>query len=168
MKKIVNVIDSISEWVGRSVSWLCAAVVLIVSFEVTMRYLFNSPTVWAHETSIMIAATLYILGWAYTLKHRGHVRVDILYTLLSPRGKAIVDIAGTLIVLLPLFTVIILSCAHWTWRAWSTGEQMIYTAWFPPVAPIRTVILMGFCLFVLQGVANMIHDFYFVIRKRQL
>jgi len=103
MRTIVRVIDAISEYTGMVVRWACLALVLMLCYEVTARYVFDAPTMWSFETSSMIGGTIAVLGWSYTHKHGGHVRVDVFYNHLPPRGQAILDIT--------LFLIIFLSAA---------------------------------------------------------
>ena len=106
------------------------------------------------------------MAWAYTHYHRRHVRVDVIYTHLPDKGKAIVDIIGTSFFILPLMIVLIYAAFNWTWEAWAIGEKMHETYWNPPMAPFRTAILIGFCLFAFQIVANFIRDLYFLIKGK--
>ena len=102
MINIVRFIDSISELIGKTVRWACVALVLVLVYEVIARYVFNAPTIWAHETAVMLGGTVVALGWAYTHRHHGHVRVDVIYTHLSPRGKAFTDVLCAFFLLFPL------------------------------------------------------------------
>jgi len=156
-----------SEWTGKTARWLCAALVLVISYEVVMRYAFNAPTMWAYETSIMLGATIYALAWAYDHKHHSHIRVDVLYSHLSPRGKAITDVIGSLLLFFPLVIILIDHSFSWAWRAWEINEKSVETYWYPPVAPVRTIVVIGLCLFALQGVAQLIRDSYLIIRRKK-
>lgn len=166
MRKILRAIDSVSEWTGNTMCWLWAALVLIMTYEVIMRYAFTKPTEWAYETSIMIGAATYALAWAYVHAHHAHVRVDVIYGRLSPRGKAIVDVIGSLLFFFPLIIVLTDHAFAWAWHAWVINEKSVETYWYPPVAPLRTVVLLGLILFGLQAVAQFIRDLYFLIRNR--
>ncbi len=168
MRIIVRAIDSISEWTGKTIRWACVALVLVLVYEVTARYVFNAPTIWAHETSCMLGGTIVALGWAYTHRHHGHVRVDVLYMHLSPRGKAIVDVLCASFLLFPLLAILIYMAADFMWVAWLRGEVLIESYWYPPSGPIRTVTLLGLCLFAFQGVAQFIRDLYLLIRNKAL
>ena len=168
MRTILKVIDSISDWMGNIVCWLALVLVVLVSFEVTMRYCFNSPTMWNYETSMMIGGTLFILGWAYTQRHNAHVRVDVFYAHLSPKKKAIIDVLCTLLLLVPFMILLINISIEYAWRAWEINEKSVLSYWYPPMAPFRTVVLVGFCLFTLQSIANFIRDLYILIRNRPL
>ena len=168
MRAIVRVIESISEWTGNAVRWACVALVLVLVFEVMMRYAFTAPTIWAHQTSCMLGSTFAAMGWAYVHRHHGHVRIDIFYARLSPRGKAVVDMLCALFLLFPLLLVLIYTATEFMWTAWVESEVLIESYWYPPSGPIRTITVLALCLFLLQGVAQFIRDVYFVIRNKPL
>lgn len=165
MRKALKFIDSISDSMAWLMKFFCYALVLIICFDVTMRYVFNAPTEWAFETAMMIGCTIYVLAWTYTQRHNAHMRVDVIYARLSPRGKAIIDVLGTLLIFFPLIAVLINVSFPYTWRAWKTGELSILTTWYPPIAPLRTVVLLGFILFGLQTLAKFIRDMHLLIKK---
>jgi len=168
VRTIIRVIDSISEGTGRVARWVCVALVIALCYEVTARYGFGAPTIWAHVTSCMLGGTIVALGWAYTHKHHGHVRVDVFYTHLSPRRKAIVDVVGGLLFFFPLLIVYVYVAVGEVWFSWSTGEVLLESYWYPPATPIRTVFALGLFLFALQGVAQFIRDLYLLIRNKPL
>ena len=168
MRAIVRVIESISEWTGSAVRWACVALVLVLVFEVMMRYAFTAPTIWAHQTSCMLGSTFAAIGWAYVHRHHGHVRIDIFYARLSPRGKAIVDMLCAFFLLFPLLIVLIYTATEFMWTAWVEKEVLIESYWYPPSGPIRTITVLALCLFLLQGVAQFIRDLYFVVRNKPL
>ena len=151
MRIVVKIIDSISEWTGKTVRWSCLALVLVLCYEVTARYVFNAPTIWAHATSCMVGGTIVVLGWAYTYLHQGHVRVDVFYTHLSPRGKAIVNMICAILFFFPLLAVLIRSSVEWLCFSWSMHEVIIATYWYPSAIPMRMVVFLGLLLFTLQG-----------------
>jgi len=168
MRIILRIIDSLSQWTGSSARWFCLALVLVGAYDVTLRYAFNAPTVWAYETMIMLGGATYALGWTYSHLHKSHVRVDVFYVRLSPRGKALIDIIGALIFFFPLMAILIKTSISWTWTAWVRQEVMIESYWYPPAAPFRTAIALGICLFTLQGLAQFIRDSYFIVRGKAL
>lgn len=168
MRKILGAIDAITEVTGKIGSWLAVGMVAVMSYEVIMRHVFGAPSRWAPETTIMMAISLYVLGFAYAERHRAHIRVDIVYNYLPPRGKAIIDVFGSLLFFFPLViltTITSISWAHWSW---TIGEVMPLTGWFPPAAPVRTMVAIGFCLLTLQGAAHFFRHLYFLIRNKPL
>jgi len=164
----MRVIDSISEWTGRFISWLCLALIAIVVLEVVMRYVFNNSQNWSPELSGMLLATITAMGWAYVHRHSGHVRVDIIYNFLSPRGKAVLNVICALTMFFPLMFVLIRAAASWMYYAFSRHEVLIATSWYPPAAPSRTMVLIALSLFALQGIAWFFRDCYFLIRNKTL
>ena len=164
IERFLSFIDSINEWGGRIFCFLIIPIIGIVMLEVMLRYVFNAPTIWAHETSTMIFGAHFALGGAYTLLHRGHVNVDILYGRFPPRGQAIIDLITS--------TLFFLFCGLMLWKgaefAWASilGRETSYTVWGPPLYPLKAVIPIAAFLLLLQGLAKFIRDFLTAIRKR--
>lgn len=166
MRRILKTIDLISEYTGRGARWLCVAIVLVLTCEVIMRYAFNSPTEWAHLTTMMLWGSIGLFGLAHTHLHHGHIRVDVFYDRLSPKGKAIIDVIFALIFDFALIAVFIYGSFFWMSRAWTGHEVMTQSFWYPPAGPFRTVMLIGWSLFGFQTIANFIRDFYVLIRGK--
>lgn len=166
MRSFLRVVDSISEWTGLTARWFAVGLVLIVSLEVILRFVFNRPTLWAYETSVMLGGSVYILAFAYVHRHHAHVRVDIFQARLSNRGRAIIDVLGDLLLFFPLIFLLVLVAWDWTIYAWTTGERMPITGWYPPAGPLRTIVFLGFSVFALQGVAQFIRDLHLLIRNK--
>jgi len=166
MKKVLKTIDTLSEWSGNLGRWLTLGLVMVIVIEVTMRYAFNRPTSWAYETSIMFGTALYALGFSYTERLNAHVRVDVFYIRLSPRGKAIIDVIGGLLIFLPVIALIVYSSWGWMFHAWKIKEVMVLSYWYPPFYPLRTAIAVGFGLLILQGLAGLFRNFYLLIRNK--
>jgi TRAP-type mannitol/chloroaromatic compound transport system permease small subunit len=166
MKKAIHAIDALSELTAKIVRWFIPILMVLVSLEVLLRYAFNKPTLWGYELHIMIAATTYMLAFAYTHLKKAHVRVDMIYAHLSPRVQAGIDFVGTLVLFFPF--IFLLSYAGWNFafRAWATGESMATTGWYPPVAPLRTMVFYGLVLFALQALAHFVRDAYLLIKGR--
>ena len=168
MKTIVRVIDSISEGTGKIIHWACVALIVLMCFEVTARYVFNSPTIWSFELGRMLGVTIAFMGWAYTHRHHGHVRIDVFYTRLSARGKAITDIIGALLFFFPLLFLLTYTATKQVEFSWFIHETLMESYWYPPALPIRIVVLLGIFLFTIQGAAQFTRDLYQVIRNKPL
>ena len=166
MRAVLRVIDSISEYTAMMGRWLALALVLVMSYEVIMRYVFGTSNIWAHELPMMLGASLYALGYAYVQRYRGHIRVDILYARLSRRGRAIIDVFGALVFLFPIMIIVIYASIMAAEFAWVRDERWTLSIWFPPLAPLRTVIAAGFCLLLLQSGAQFIRDLHILIRNK--
>ena len=168
VNKLLSIIDSMSEWTGRSISWFAFALVLVGVYDIVLRYIFNKPTIWAYETSCMFGATIIVAGWGYVLLHHGHVRVDVFYSRMSIRKRAVIDIFSGLLLFFPLAISLLWISIPWTVDAWKMGEVMVETYWYPPAAPIRTVVTIGLGVFTLQGIAQFIRDLRLLIRSEPL
>ncbi len=166
MRKVLKVVDAISDYSGRAFAWLALALVLVLVFEVVARWGFNRPTVWAHLTSQMMGGTLVVMGLAYAHVHRKHLRIDIIYRTFSPRVKVILDVCFFLVFMVPVLYVFVLNSAEWAVQSWVMGEVRDESWWYPPAAPFRTVYLLGWCTFTLQCLARFFRDFYFAVRNK--
>ncbi len=148
-------IDALNERIGRAAMWLVLAATLISSGNAVMRYGFDrSSNAWL-EIQWYLFALIFLLGAGYTLKHNGHVRIDILYGRFSPRLQAWVDLFGGLLFLLPL-------CGLLVWMGWDGFAASWAVSETSPDAggllrwPIKFAIPLGFALLWLQGVAEII------------
>ena len=97
-----NLFDRISNITGNATSWLTLAMVILTSIIVVMRYVFDAGLIWMQESVTWMHAAVFMVGAAYTLLHEEHVRVDIFYRKMSERNRAIVDLIGVVLFLLPL------------------------------------------------------------------
>lgn len=150
-------VDRISEGVGKAVSWLCLAMILVLIYEVTARYLFNSPTSWAHESTTMLYGTFCILAGTYTHKHHGHVRSEVFYNLFPTRGKAVLDVLTGALGLV-VFGVFFWITFHYAWDSWLMREISSKSTWGPPVYPFKAMLPLAIALMMLQSLAHLLRD----------
>ena len=109
MQTIINKLEKTSELSGRFIAWLTLFIVLITFIVVVLRYVFDYGSIAMQESVTYLHAFVFMLGAAYTLKHDGHVRVDIFYRKMSARKKAWVDLLGTFLLLYPVCLFILFS-----------------------------------------------------------
>ena len=166
MRTLLRIIDAISDYTGRAMHWFCAVLIMVLTLEVTLRYVFNAPTMWAHQLSMILTGALIAMGWAYVHRHHGHVRVDVIYTRFAPRKRAIIDVTGYLILFFPLLFALTFDAWKEMWYSWEAHEVMTETYWFPPVGPSRTIVFIGLSLLLLQGVANFIRHLHLLVRSK--
>lgn len=156
--RYLALIDKISEGVGKAISWMCLAMIAVLVFEVTARYLFNSPTEWAHESTTMLYGTFCILAGAYTHRFHGHVRSEVIYNCFPARGKAFLDLlTGTLG--LVIFGVFFWITLNYAWDSWLMREVSSKSTWGPPVYPFKAMLPLAIALMMLQSLAHLIRDF---------
>ena len=168
LKKLVHRIDSISEWTGKTSAWLALPLVLFMTYDVIMRYLFQAPTKWAYEMTWMLYGALFMLGGCYGLRHKLHVRVDILYNKWSPRSRAIFDFFTYLIIFFPVFYILSTHSAIYMYYSWEILECSYISYWQPPVYPIKTVMFVNLTLFAIQGIAEFIKLCFFLFKGETL
>lgn len=111
LKRIANAIDAASDWTGRCLAWLVLAMVLLEFVVVMLRYVFGVGSTIAQEAIIYMHATVFMACAGYALAQNGHVRCDIFYASASRRARAIIDIIGTFVFLLPM-------CVLVAWVGW--------------------------------------------------
>jgi TRAP-type mannitol/chloroaromatic compound transport system permease small subunit len=167
MRKVLKIVDNISEKAGNIARWFGFLLVLVVVYDVAARYIFNSPTIWGYEVGIALGMSLYCFGYAYTEAKRGHVRVDVFYIHMPPRGRAIVDALGGFIFFLPTIALVVFAAWNKMLWSWDVMEKSVEGYWYPPWYPLRTMIFLGFALLFIQGVANLYRAVYFVIKGRE-
>lgn len=147
------------------VSWLPIILVLVLAYETTMRYVFNAATIWASLIAMMTGGSIILLGLAYTELHQRHIRIDVLYSRLTERGKALINVIGANVFLLPVLIALIGTSFSKMYASWATGEVRIESYWYPPAAPFRTVYFIGISLYTLQCLAKFIRDLSSLVRK---
>lgn len=149
----VRTIDRVNEWVGRAVSWLTLAMVLIACFVVLMRYGFNWGLIWIQETYVWLHGIVFMLGAGYTLLHNGHVRVDIFYRTGSARFRAWVDLLGSLLLLLPIVGVVLWVSWPYVLESWALREQSREAGGLPGLFLLKSVLLGFGVLIGAQGLS---------------
>ncbi len=167
MRKTVHVIDSISEVTGKIFMWSMLVLVALLCHEIFMRYILDNPTIYSYEISTMLGVIIGTGALAYTHRHHGHVRVDLLWRKLSPKGQAIADILGSIVFLWPLMSLLVWTALEWVLYSYSVHEISQESYLYPIVWPVRAVMLLGFFLIIPQDVAKFIRNIY-VIRDKEL
>ena len=158
LRRIVTLLDSISEWTGRIACWLIVPLTLGTVYDVLLRYFLRSPTKWAYELTWMEYAALFMLGGAYGLRHQVHIRVDIIYNKYPERVRALFDSLMYLLILFPLMGILIIYSTKYAAYSWKIWEHSCMSYWQPPVYPIKTVMPVAFVLFALQGIAEFLRN----------
>ena len=153
---IADLIDRLIAAIGRAVIWLSLAVVLIQFTVVVLRYAFGIGSIWLSESIIYGHAAMFMLAAAWTLQQNGHVRVDVFYSEASPAARALVDLLGALLLLLPFMAVIAWFALPYVARSWTVLERSRESSGLPFVYLLKTLIPVFALLMALQGVAQAI------------
>lgn len=147
-------IDRLTAAVGRAVTWCLIAMVLVQVTVVLMRYVFGVGSIWLTEAIVYAHATVFMAAAAWTLRCGGHVRVDIFYADASPRARAIVDLAGALLLLLPFVAALAWFALPYAARSWAILERSREASGLPLVFLLKTLIPLFALLLGLQGIAQ--------------
>jgi len=156
MEKLIHGLENISEWTGRATAWLTLLMVMTTFIVVVLRYAFNTGWIALQESITYMHAFVFLLGAAYTLKHEDHVRVDIFYRKLSSRGRALVDLLGVLLLLLPVALFITVASWDYVLDSWGLLEGSPEAGGLPLVYILKTAMLLMTALLLLQGIAMLL------------
>jgi TRAP-type mannitol/chloroaromatic compound transport system permease small subunit len=149
----VRLIDRLNEVIGRTMAWLTLAMVLIGFVVVMLRYVFSIGFVWMQESYVWLHGITFMIGAGYTLFHDGHVRVDIFYRTASIRKKALVDLFGALVLLLPMLALVWIQAWPYVLDSWARLEESREAGGLPGLFLLKSVILV-FCVTMgLQGLS---------------
>lgn len=156
MLAIADRIDRFNTAVGRAAAWAALYIVIAQFVVVVLRYVFGIGSIWLSETVIYGHAALFMLAAAWTLLAGGHVRVDVFYEEFRPGTKALVDLCGALLLLLPFMLVLLWFALPYVARSWTIFERSRETSGLPLVFVLKTLIPVFAVLMALQGVSQAI------------
>ena len=158
-------VDRLALWCGRAVSWLIVPMVFSLVYEVVARYFFNMPTVWAYDMTFILYGTFFMLGSAYTLMKKGHIRTDSLYTNWSPRRQGLTDAICYVVFFFPAIGV-------FTWLGWeffqksfAQGERFVTSPWMASAWPLKFMIPLAGALLLIQGVSEVLKSLYAAVNN---
>lgn len=152
----VRAIDALNRFVGRFAMQLLFVMGAVLLYAVFSRLVIGMPVNWAMEMSQFLLVSYYLLGGAYSMQLDAHVRMDLFYGRLTPRRRAATD-ALTILFVIFYLGVLLYGGLSSTGYAWSYNQKN-YTAWAPPMWPIKAVMTFGVFLMLLQAVSSLIKD----------
>ncbi|HEX9789360.1 MAG TPA: TRAP transporter small permease subunit [Kiloniellales bacterium] len=139
--------------IGRGIAWLTLVMVLTAFAVVILRYVFSVGWVGLQESFVWMHGVVFMVGAGYTLLHNGHVRVDIFYRPASIRYKALIDILGVCLLLLPMVVLVFLVGFDYVNSSWSMFESSREAGGLPGLYLLKTVILVFCVLTAVQGLS---------------
>ena len=150
----IRALDQVALWSGRIVAWLIVPMVLSLCYEVFARYLFEAPTIWAYDMTYMLYGTFFMLGSAFTLLRKGHIRTDSFYGAWPVRKQGLVDAACYLLFFFPGLIAFFVVGWEYFMRSFMQGERIVTSPWMPIVYPFKFVIPLAAALLIIQGVSE--------------
>lgn len=153
---VTKVIDKISDYTGVFIALWTVNAVVFYFYEVVMRYLFNMPTIWVHEASFLLFGMQYLMTGAYAMLHGAHVRVDIMYIKLPPRGRVGMDIFTSV-----FFFIFVIALMGTSWSFFISSYEMneiSVETWGIQYWPVKLLMFTGAILLALAGISKLIKD----------
>ncbi|WDP90084.1 MAG: TRAP transporter small permease subunit [Desulfobacter sp.] len=150
-------LETITKKQGDLTSFLIYPLLIIVVYEVFMRYVFNAPTTWGFEATAFIYGLHYMFGLSYTDVHGGHVKVDIFTALAPERVQAFLRVLTNLIFFMPVTLCMSLWSVKFAYVSFQ-GLEVNSTSWAPPIWPLKILMALCFIFLLIQGIANLLKD----------
>ena len=150
-KNLIGFGDSLIERLGNVLNILMIALVCVVIVVVIGRYFFEIGSVALQELTTYLHATIFMLGISYTLKHDGHVRVDIFYRNFSEKKQALINVIGGLVFVLPISMFVGWSSLEYVLASWSIMETSTENNGLPFIYLLKTIMLIMPFLLAIQG-----------------
>ncbi|WP_243029432.1 TRAP transporter small permease subunit [Thermus altitudinis] len=167
MIALLKAVDQINASLSRFSSIFMVLLVLTLTYEVGMRYLFKSPTLWSYDMSYMLTSLFLVLSMGHVLQRNEHVRVDLLYRFLPPRWAAALEAFLYLVLLFPFLYVLLSPMPEHVLNSWRTGERYTAGTWLPPIYPFKTWVMVGMLLLTLQSLAQFLRAIILAFRGEQ-
>lgn len=165
---LADLLDSVSEFIGRSVSWLTIIMVIISCVVVVLRYVFNIGATALQDSVTYMHSTVFLLGAAYALNHNGQVRVDVFYRNFNRRQKAWVDAVGSVLFLLPMCGLIFFGSLDYVEQSWAVKESSRDPNGLPFVYLLKTLLPLAAATLALQAIAECCHALATLMNPRSI
>jgi TRAP-type mannitol/chloroaromatic compound transport system permease small subunit len=167
MKRILTIIDSISEWTGRLISVFVFFLAFFLLYDVIARFAFNAPTIWCHELALHFFGAYAVLSGGYVLLHNGHVKIDLIYNRFSRRGRAIIDCFTY-----PFFFMFV-GLLFWYglqigMRSFELKQTVSPSPFASPLWPVKLAVPLAAFLMLLQGLAQYIRTLNLAFTGKEL
>jgi len=167
LSTFIKPIDTLSEHIGKAISWLTVAMVVLTFIVVILRYGFDIGWIWMQESVAYMYAWIFMFGAGYTLKHDGHVRVDIFYHQFNVKQKAWVNLIGTLFLLFPMFIFIAWISFDYVIVSWRISESSREAGGLAFVYLLKTSLVIMPALVILQGLALILRSLKTLLNIQQ-
>jgi TRAP-type mannitol/chloroaromatic compound transport system permease small subunit len=156
MRVLIRAVDGLSRLFGAVAAILVIVLVVLMLYDVVLRYVFDAPTIWGNDINTWLMGASFVLSIAYAMATDSHVRVDLLYNTQNRRHIRIFDLVGLALIILP--TVAVLTWGLWDHfiSAYVTKERSGTGGWNPITWPFKLILFAGFAIFTVQIVAEIV------------
>ncbi len=169
MLQLAQALERFNVVVGRTIAWLTLVMVLLTMLIVVLRYAFDLGWIWLQESVTWMHAAVFMLAAAWTLSRDEHVRVDIFYQRLGDRGRAIVNLAGTWLFLIPVSVFLLWSSYGYVAASWAIQESSREAGGlaYPAVPILKSMIPVTASMLLLQGLVESIRNLLVIAGRVQ-
>jgi TRAP-type mannitol/chloroaromatic compound transport system permease small subunit len=150
-----RVIDAINSWIGRRLSWLVLAAVVVSAVNATVRKVFDTSSNSWLELQWLLFSIVFLLCSPWTLLANEHIRIDIVNNLLPQRVRNIIDVVGHAFFLLPLTIVMIITAVPFFISSVEINEQSTNAGGLPQW-PAKSLIMIAFAMLFFQGLSELV------------
>ncbi len=159
--RLLKLFDTFNEGLGKLVSFLIWAGIVVLCFEVVARYVFQQPTLWAHGYTQRIFGAYFVLVGAYTLLRQDHVRVDLLLNVATPRWRAFLDLLNFGFLL--LWGIVLSYEAFWFFEDSWRFNEVDDSALRHPMWPVKLAMFVGVAAITLQGLVEAVRSLILIV-----
>ncbi|MDR1241311.1 MAG: TRAP transporter small permease subunit [Deltaproteobacteria bacterium] len=152
--KLADGVTNVNRRIFRASAWLIYPLIFVIMYEVAMRYVVGRPTNWVYDMTWILFGAFSFLGGAFTLAEKGHVKADIVLTLLPKKVAAVITTLSYLIFFFPLMCFMVYACSRYFMNSYGMGEISPYTSWGPLLWPSKLILLISMTMLLLQGVVE--------------
>lgn len=158
MAKVSLYLDKLTLKIRDYCKWFVAVLMVLVVIEVFMRKVLGAPTIWSGEMQAQVFAMVSVIGAGYGSLSKSHIVVDVFTNRMSLKGKMIMELISYFGFIWPLLIASIYAWFGYAVDSWAVLERSLYSPWKPVVYPLKTLLLIGFVLFFIQTVSEVIKD----------
>ena len=158
-------IERFNKWSGEWVAWLVVINAFAVGYDVMSRYVLGRATDWGYDVGWMLYAVNFMIGVAYTLQQKGHVRVDLIWNQLPKRRRATLDLFYWIIFVIPMCVLMVIYSTKFAVNSWAVLERSSYSPWRPYIFPFKTIIPIAFTMLGLQAITDCINNLKIIFKK---
>jgi TRAP-type mannitol/chloroaromatic compound transport system permease small subunit len=155
LNAVIKTIDAFIDAQGKIMSFLVYPLLLIVLYEVAMRYVFNAPTVWGFEATAFAYGLHYMFGLSFMERHGGHVRVDIVTSRLPKRVQAVIGLVTYILIFTPVYFFMTVGSIKFAYASTAMNE-LNSTSWAPPVWPFKILMAASFLFLLVMGIGSLL------------
>jgi TRAP-type mannitol/chloroaromatic compound transport system permease small subunit len=156
MRVVIRVVDGVSRFFGAIAAVLVIALVVLMLYDVVLRYMLNAPTIWGNDLNTWLMGASFVLSIAYAMSTDSHVRVDLLYNRKTRRHIRWFDVVGLTLIVLPTVAWLTAGLFDHFLTAYRSGERSGTGGWNPIVWPFKAVLFAGFAIFTVQIAAEIV------------